>query len=175
MICRCSSLDPVLRSRRFTRTGQTGEGTGTRVMMETSISRGENVSCTTDGVSTVDRGTEAGPDTIVVVDDEEAVRAIVAEFLQEFGYHVLQADGGAAALRLLEADPRIRLLVTDIRMPEMSGVELADQATAIRPALKIILISGYFVAQQVKRRLLRKPFRMRELAAAVRDELGAPA
>jgi CheY-like chemotaxis protein len=111
----------------------------------------------------------------MVVDDEEAVRAIVAEFLQDFGYHVLQADGGAAALRLLETDPRVRLLVTDIGMPQMSGVELADQAAAIRPALKIILISGCFVAQQVKRRLLRKPFCMRELAAAVRDELGATA
>ena len=130
---------------------------------------------TADSVSAVDRGAAASRVTIVVVDDEAGVRALVAEFLEDFGYHVLQADGGATALRLLEADPRIRLLVTDIRMPDMSGLELADQATSIRPTLKIILISGYFVAQQVRRRLLRKPFRMRELAAAVRDELGAPA
>jgi CheY-like chemotaxis protein len=106
------------------------------------------------------------------VDDEEAVRTIVAEFLEDFGYRVLQADGGASALRLLEAEPRTRLLVTDIRMPDMSGLELADQATTIRPDLRVILISGYFVAQQVQRRFLRKPFRMRDLAAAVRAELG---
>jgi YesN/AraC family two-component response regulator len=56
-------------------------------------------------------------------------------------------------------------------MPDMSGIELADAATKRRPDLKIILISGYFVAQQVDRRFLRKPFRMKELEAAVRDEL----
>jgi CheY-like chemotaxis protein len=132
------------------------------------------VSCTTDSVSTVDGGAEGVPATIIVVDDEEAVRTLVAEFLEDFGYHVLQADGGATALRLLEADPRVRLLVTDIRMPDMSGLDLADQAATIRPALKIILISGYFVTQHVKRRFLRKPFRMLELAAAVRAELGQP-
>jgi len=145
------------------------------VKIATSISRGDSVSCTADSVSTVDRGAAASPATIIVVDDEAGVRTIVAEFLEDFGYHVLQADGGAAALRLLEADARIQLLVTDIRMPDMSGHELADQAMSIRPALKIILISGYFVTQQAKRRLLHKPFRLRELAAAVRAELGAPA
>ena len=53
----------------------------------------------------------------------------------------------------------------------MSGIELADLATEQNPHLKVILISGYFVAQQVHRRFLRKPFRMRELEAAVRAEL----
>jgi CheY-like chemotaxis protein len=160
--------------RRLKRTGQSSGATGIRVERETSISRGDSVSCTSDSISTVDAGAEGAAATIIVVDDEEAVRTIVAEFLEDFGYRVLQADGGAAALRLLEADPCVQLLVTDIRMPDMSGLELADQATAIRPALKIILISGYFVAQQVQRRFLRKPFRMRELAAAVRAELGEP-
>lgn len=174
MIGRCRALDPVLWSRRLKRTGQTSGAPGRRVKRETSISRGESVSCTADSVSTVDGGAEGVPATIIVVDDEEAVRTVVAEFLEDFGYHVLQADGGASALRLLATDPRVQLLVTDIRMPDMSGLELADQATAIRPALKIILISGYFAAQQVRRRYLRKPFRMRELAAAVRAELGEP-
>jgi CheY-like chemotaxis protein len=174
MIGRCLAPDPVLWSRRIKRTGQTSGAPGTRVKRESSISRGDSVSCTADCVSTVDGGAADAPATIVVVDDEEAVRTIVAEFLEDVGYHVLQADGGASALQLLAADPRVQLLVTDIRMPDMSGLELADRATAIRPALKIILISGYFVAQQVKRRFLRKPFRMRELAAAVRAELGQP-
>jgi hypothetical protein len=57
----------------------------------------------------------------------------------------------------------------------MSCLELADRAAAICPTRKIILISGYFVAQQLKRRLLCTSFRMCELAAAVRDELGGPA
>lgn len=130
------------------------------------------MSCSSECLTKLDGGTQTVPATIVVVDDEEAVRTIVAEFLEDFGYRVLQADGGASALRLLEAEPRTRLLVTDIRMPDMSGLELADQATTIRPDLRVILISGYFVAQQVQRRFLRKPFRMRDLAAAVRAELG---
>lgn len=125
-----------------------------------------------ESLSTVRADAHGVPATIIVVDDEEEVRAVVAEYLADFGYHVLQADSGATALRLLRADPHVRLLVTDIRMPEMSGLELADQAAAIRPALKIILISGFFVAQQMSRRFLRKPFPMDELAAAVRAELG---
>jgi len=163
-------MEPPIQADR-----RAGDPTGTRMKRKTFISGGDSVSCTAESRSTVGRGAEPDPATIIVVDDEAGVRAMVAEFLEEDGYHVLQADGGAAALLLLEADSRIQLLVTDIRMPDMSGLELAERATSIRPTLRVILISGYFVAQQVKRRLLHKPFRMRELAAAVRDELGAPA
>lgn len=109
--------------------------------------------------------------TILVVDDEPEVRAVVAEFLEDFGYRVLLADGGAQALALLRDNPGIGLLLSDIRMPEMSGIELAEMATSQHPAIKVILMSGYFVAQQVNRRFLRKPFRMKELQAAVRAEL----
>jgi len=105
---------------------RTGDETGSRVKIETSINRGDSVSCTADSASTVDKAAEASPATIIVVDDEERVRAIAAEFLEDFGYLVFQADGKAAALRLLEADPCVQLLVTDIRMPNMSGLELAD-------------------------------------------------
>jgi CheY-like chemotaxis protein len=117
----------------------------------------------------------APPVTILIVDDEPEVRTVIAEFLEEFGYFVLQAEGGAEALTRLRDNPAVRLLVTDIRMPEMSGIELADLATQQNPLLKVILISGYFVAQQMHRRFLRKPFRMKELEAAVRAELGATA
>jgi len=116
----------------------------------------------------------APPPTILVVDDEPEVRTVVAEFLEEFGYRVLQSHGGPHALAQLQANPNVELLISDIRMPEMSGIELADLATEQHPRLKVILISGYFVAQQVKRRFLRKPFRMKELEQAVRAELAAP-
>jgi CheY-like chemotaxis protein len=112
------------------------------------------------------------PASILVVDDEPDVRQVVAEFLQEVGYHVVQAESGAAALDALRTDDGINLLITDIRMPDMSGVELADHAAVQFPLLKIILISGYTVTHQLRRRFLRKPFRMRELVAAVRAELG---
>lgn len=108
---------------------------------------------------------------ILVVDDDEEVRVIVAEFLEDFGYQVVQAEGGITALQLIDKLPSLRLVITDIRMPDMSGFELAELATARQSSLKIILISGYFVAQQVTRRFLRKPFRMKELQAAVQAEL----
>jgi CheY-like chemotaxis protein len=112
---------------------------------------------------------------LMIVDDDPEVRIIVAEFLQDFGYRVIQASGGAEALDLLAQAPDVRLIITDIRMPDMSGFELADIATQRQGDLKIILISGYFVSQQVDRRFLRKPFRMRDLEAAVRAELSTQA
>ncbi|HME22278.1 MAG TPA: response regulator [Acetobacteraceae bacterium] len=107
------------------------------------------------------------------MDDDPEVRIIVAEFLQDFGYQVIQANGGAEALDLLARSPDLRMLITDIRMPDMSGIELAELATLRRPGLKVILISGYFVSRQVQWRFLRKPFRLRDLEAAVRAELNA--
>ena len=74
-------------------------------------------------------------------------RIIVAEFLQDFGYQVVQASGGTEALDLLERTPDLRMMITDIRMPDMSGIELANLATRQRRDLKVILISGYFVSQ----------------------------
>ena len=108
---------------------------------------------------------------ILIVDDDSEVRVIVAEFLEDFGYRVLQASGGAEALSLLAQTPDVRMLITDVRMPDMSGLELADLATQRQGDLKVILISGYFMPQQVERRFLRKPFRMKELEAAVQAEL----
>jgi CheY-like chemotaxis protein len=122
--------------------------------------------------ATTESGQVAGP-KLMIVDDDPEVRVIVAEFLEDFGYQVLQADGGAQALDLLAQTPDLRMIITDIRMPDMSGVELAEVATQRQSDLKIILISGYFVSQQVERRFLRKPFRMRTLEAAVRAELAA--
>ena len=109
----------------------------------------------------------------MIVDDDPEVRIIIAEFLQDFGYQVIQASGGTEALDLLGRTPDLRMLITDIRMPDMSGIELANLATRRQRDLKVILISGYFVSQQVEWRFLRKPFRMRDLEAAVRAELNA--
>jgi CheY-like chemotaxis protein len=109
--------------------------------------------------------------TILLVDDDAAVRSVIVEFLEDFGYRVLEAAGGVQALEVLAAEPAVQLLITDIRMPEMSGLELVEAATERRRDLKVILVSGHFVAQTVERRLLRKPFRMKELQAAIRAEL----
>ena len=129
--------------------------------------------CSTDGEADTSDEARAGQVKLMVVDDDPEVRVVVAEFLEDFGYQVIQASSAAQALELLAATPNLRMIITDIRMPDMSGIELADAATQRHSDLKIILISGYFVSQNVDWRFLRKPFRMRELEAAVREELAA--
>jgi two-component system, cell cycle response regulator CpdR len=108
---------------------------------------------------------------VLIVDDDPEVREILAEFLTDFGHRVLQASGGTEALDLLARQPDIKLVITDVRMPDISGIELADMATRTRPDLKVILISGFFVSQKTGRRVLRKPFRMKELQDAIQAEL----
>ncbi len=111
---------------------------------------------------------------ILLVDDDDDVRETSADMLGELGYNVIQASGGAEALAILETLPDLHLMVTDIRMPGMSGLELTDAARAIRKDLKVILMSGYFLPQPVKRRFLQKPFRSHELDQAIQDELQGP-
>ncbi|MBV8870587.1 MAG: response regulator [Acetobacteraceae bacterium] len=111
--------------------------------------------------------------TILVVDDDAEVREVVAEYLMDSGHRVLQAAGGVEALRVLDRAPDIDLVITDVRMPDISGIDLAERITREIPSPRIILISGYFVPQQVNRRVLRKPFRMQELEEAIRAELAS--
>ncbi len=122
-------------------------------------------------VSRIAEPRSARPAIVLVVDDDDEVREIVAEFLVDFGHHVLRATGGADAMRQIRASPGLDLLITDIRMPDMSGIDLAQAVSETLPKLKIILISGYFVAQDVGWPVLRKPFRMQELEQAVNDVL----
>jgi len=109
---------------------------------------------------------------ILIVDDDPEVREIFAETLEVYGYTVTAAASGQEALDLLAASPGIRMLISDVRMPGMSGIDLVERAVTVHPELKVILISGYFLPQQVDRRFLKKPFHMRDLAAAVAEELG---
>ena len=108
---------------------------------------------------------------ILVVDDDADVREIVAESLAELGYGVVQAASGEEALPMLDAPDGIGLVITDVRMPGMSGLDLARQAQARHPSLRVIVISGYFLPQPIAVRFLKKPFHMHELASAVQAEL----
>ncbi len=109
---------------------------------------------------------------ILVVDDEEEVREILAETLVEFGYVVLTAASGEQALPMLAKDNSVAMVITDVRMPGMSGLELADEIRRRWPEVKVVLISGYFLPQTPPQRFLKKPFHMKELASIVRSELG---
>lgn len=123
----------------------------------------------------------SGGETILLVEDEEIVRGMLAEVLRAHGYTVMEAGQGKKALELSSrsADP-IHLLVTDMLMPEMNGSQLANCLLAHRPALPVLYISGY--SDDEARRLggiecaaefLQKPFRPDALLAKVRQILDA--
>lgn len=109
---------------------------------------------------------------ILVVDDEEEVREILAETLQDFGYTVLTAASAEEALPLLERVGGVSMVITDVRMPGMSGLHLADEIRRRWPEMKVVLISGYFVPPEAPQQFLKKPFHMKDLAIVVRSELG---
>lgn len=108
---------------------------------------------------------------VLVVDDEDIVRAVTSNMLDDIGYEVFEAASGAEALDILTRDESIDLLFADVIMPGMGGRELAERAQAIRPDLKLVFASGYFPhALREKGNLapgtdvLVKPYRRRDLA-----------
>ncbi len=109
--------------------------------------------------------------TILVVDDDAEVRELVAEYLRDFGYQVHEAASAARALDVLAAQRPLHLVITDIRMPEMSGLELAEQIMQQDRTVKIIFMSGYFSPHPISQPFLRKPFRLAELETAVKAQL----
>jgi PAS domain S-box-containing protein len=117
-------------------------------------------------------------EVVLVVEDEAAVRQFSVEALTELGYRVLEADGAAAALRLIDAHPEIALLFTDVVMPEVNGRKLADEARRRRPGLKVLFTTGYTRNAVVHNgvldpgvQLIGKPFTVEALAARVREVL----
>ena len=120
--------------------------------------------------------------TVLVVDDEPAVRALVTRVLRRDGFVVLEADGPRAAIELAGAHAGdIDLVVTDVSMPEMNGVNMVERLLVDRPGLRVMYTSGYDrdgladVAQPPhEARLLRKPFSVGDLVAAVREVVAGP-
>ena len=126
--------------------------------------------------------TQSEAATILVVDDEEPVRKMMAKMLQRSGFTILEAPGGTEALEICGQHNGIQLLITDVTMPGLNGFDLADQVAERWPSLKILFISGYangyaFRRKIADRPLLGKPFTADELCAKVRELLGrgAPA
>jgi two-component system, cell cycle sensor histidine kinase and response regulator CckA len=118
-----------------------------------------------------------GSETVLIVEDEEALRAIGMEILEAYEYTVLVAGDGLAALELArEHTQPIDLLMTDIMMPKMGGIELAERLSALHPELRILYTSGYNdsgsnVQRVAGSRYLQKPYVMQDLARTVRDLL----
>jgi two-component system, cell cycle sensor histidine kinase and response regulator CckA len=122
-----------------------------------------------------------GMETVLLVEDEDAVRDLVRDILQARGYIVLEARRGAEALRISEQHPApIHLMLTDVVMPEMTGRELADQLAVLRPTIKVLYMSGYTDSAVVHHGVLdpgtvflQKPFTSAVLASKVREILDA--
>ncbi|MHC4922897.1 MAG: response regulator, partial [Planctomycetota bacterium] len=125
------------------------------------------------------RLSDQGEETILLVEDEEAVRDLATEALRERGYEVLPAASAEKALEVaLEAGDRIDLLLSDVILPGMNGPALAERLKADWPGLRVLFVSGYAedtMARQgileVGSRLVAKPFAPSLLARRVRERL----
>ena len=118
---------------------------------------------------------------VLVVEDDDALRAHAIEILVELGYRVLEAASANVALQAFKADPRVDLLFTDVVMPGTNGRQLADEALRIQPRLKVLFTTGYTRNAIVHHgrldagiQLITKPYSFHELAMKVRATLDAP-
>ncbi len=121
-----------------------------------------------------------GTETLLVAEDEEALREAMCGYLRSLGYTVLAASSGQQALSVAsQHEGHIDLLITDVVMPKMSGRELSQMLGSLRPDLKTIYMSGYtddavlrHGIQDMDATFLQKPFSLGTLARKVRDTLG---
>jgi PAS domain S-box-containing protein len=155
---------------------EAGEGTTIKIYLPRFV--GQDVSTAEEKTRDLPRGERR--ELILVVEDEPAVRQFSVDALTELGYGVIEADGAVAALRLLDSDPEIALLFTDIVMPDINGRKLADEALRRRPGLKVLYTTGYTRNAVVHNgvvdpgvELISKPFTVEQLATKIRSVLEA--
>jgi two-component system, cell cycle sensor histidine kinase and response regulator CckA len=123
-----------------------------------------------------------GSETVLVVEDNDAVRTAISRILRRAGYDVLEAEGAAEARALCSDAARvIHLLITDVVMPQVSGPDLAIELSALRPQLKVLFMSGYSGNAITRHGVLReglmflqKPFSPESVTHAVREVLASP-
>jgi two-component system, cell cycle sensor histidine kinase and response regulator CckA len=119
-----------------------------------------------------------GSETILLVEDDAAVREFTRKLLTEYGYSVLEASDGAQAGKIVrQSHGEIHLLLTDVVMPKVSGPQLAEELLLLVPEIKVLYMSGYtqfapgFREAVEEHQLLRKPFTRNDLVTKVRDAL----
>ncbi|WP_295473002.1 response regulator [uncultured Pseudomonas sp.] len=126
-----------------------------------------------------DAGFAREGETVLIVEDEPAVRRLVSEVLDELGYAFEQASDASSAMPIMESPRRIDLLISDVGLPGMNGRQLAEIARALRPGLKVLFITGYaehaavradFLGDEMQ--MISKPFTFDHLTAKVREMIG---
>ncbi len=123
-----------------------------------------------------------GRESVLVVEDDDAVRGYTAEILRELGYRVSESASAKAALAALQGTEQLDLLLTDVVMPgDMNGRELADEAVKLRNGLRVLFMTGYSRDAIIRHGriepgvyVIGKPFSFHDLAAKVRERLDAP-
>jgi CheY-like chemotaxis protein len=123
-----------------------------------------------------------GGETILVIEDEDAMREVTRRVLTRKSYRVLTAPDGVTALELLSTtDEPIQLLLTDVVMPHMLGKDVADKVSELRPGIRVLYMSGYAQPMLTSQgtllpgvALIEKPFAQTELLKMVRSVLDAP-
>jgi two-component system cell cycle sensor histidine kinase/response regulator CckA len=155
-----------------------GKGTVFRIFVPRHIPREGEI--TTQIEANVEIADLTGTATILLVEDEEAVRAFAARALQSRGYKVFEASSGVDALEVMKkSGGAVDLVVSDVVMPELDGPSMLRELRKTRPDLKIIFISGYAedafkknLPDGEKFHFLPKPFSLKQLAVAVKETLG---
>ena len=148
----------------LTISSQEGVGTNVELWLPISISAADIDDAPSDPTFV-----SAARGVVLLVDDEDVVRASTADMLEEFGYEVQQASSGDVALAMVVDGLKPDLLVTDHLMPGMNGVQLASALRGVIPELPVLIVSGYADADGITPALprLTKPFRMAELAESL--------
>lgn len=117
---------------------------------------------------------------ILLAEDDVAMRSYLARALENAGYEVVSVDRGSEAVPLLE-ESRFDLLLSDIVMPEMDGIELAQHCARISPSTKVMFITGFAAVtlrasrEAPQAKVLSKPFHLRDLVLEVQRVFGHPA
>ncbi|KWS39040.1 response regulator [Pseudomonas syringae] len=154
-------------------------GEGSKVCILLPMHEGEAETVPFDDSPLQVPASSTSDETILVVDDEPAVRLLIAELLEDLGYIVLQAERGADALTILQSKAAIDLLITDVGLPGgMNGRQVADAARDVRPDLKILFVTGYAENAALAHdtlepgmHVLPKPFAIAELIGRVTELL----
>ena len=150
-----------------------GEGTSVRVYLPRAAATGAVAGAP---AQPREQGRASDGGTILLVDDDTAVRDITAAMLSEMGYRVLDAGSGGMALDMLRQEP-VDLLVVDYAMPGMNGAETAAAARQLKPALPVLFITGYADLAALKDigedQIVQKPFRDDDLQRKVGDAMAA--